>query len=387
MNAEGFETRIVGGAVRNALLSEPAADVDLATTALPQDTIRLVSRAGFKPVPTGVEHGTVTVVADGDVFEVTTLREDVETDGRRAVVQFGSSFEADAKRRDFTINALSVNEAGELFDYTDGLEDLRARRVRFIGDAATRIREDYLRILRFFRFHSQYATGAPDREALHAAVAERDGLKTLSRERVRAEFLKLLGSRRSEETVTAFADYGFIALLLGCALELGRFRRTASRSPVERLASLCVFIEEDADRLRTSLRLSNAEHRALVNYARVVAKLHTTTQVDTAILRRLVVERGLDAMTLAMTATQGEPRPDVTDEARAEIERFRSDAGSIPAFPLRGADFTALGVAKGPEVGALLAEARLRWLNDGCPMTDAYIRDLVQLVAVSCIKK
>jgi len=194
LDGNGEETRVVGGAVRNALFGRRVKDVDLATTALPEETARRAREEGFKVVPTGIEHGTLTVIVGGEPFEVTTLREDVETDGRHAVVRFGRDFAADALRRDFTINALSVRADGEIRDYTGGLADIAAGRVRFIGSARGRIREDYLRILRFFRFFAEYAQGPIDADGLHAAIHERAGLERLSRERIRTEFLRLLAA-------------------------------------------------------------------------------------------------------------------------------------------------------------------------------------------------
>jgi poly(A) polymerase len=162
LDQNGEEARVVGGAVRNALLGEPIGDIDVATTALPAEVIKRAQAQGFKTVPTGIDHGTVTVVIDGRPFEVTTLREDVETFGRKARVAFGHDWKKDAERRDFTINALSVARDGTVHDYTGGLADLATRRIRFIGDPAARIAEDYLRILRFFRFHAHYGEGLPD---------------------------------------------------------------------------------------------------------------------------------------------------------------------------------------------------------------------------------
>src|SRR5262249_13422922 len=167
----------------NALLGEPHGDTDIATTALPSEVIRRVETAGFKAVPTGIEHGTVTVVGAGRPFEVTTLREDVETLGRHAKVALGRDWKRDAERRDFTMNALSLSRDGTIYDYVGGLADIEARRVRFIGDAATRMAEDYLRILRFFRFHAAYGEGAPDAEGLAAGIEARDRLHPLSRHR------------------------------------------------------------------------------------------------------------------------------------------------------------------------------------------------------------
>src|SRR5581483_8695230 len=176
LNRDGEEARIVGGAVRNALLRLPHGDIDIATTALPQEVMRRAQAEGFKAVPTGFEHGTVTVVIAGHPFEVTTLREDVETFGRHATVKFGRDWKRDAERRDFTMNALTLSADGTLHDYVGGLADIEKRHVRFIGDAATRIAEDYLRILRFFRFHAYYGEGHPDAAGLHAAIVARDGL-------------------------------------------------------------------------------------------------------------------------------------------------------------------------------------------------------------------
>src|SRR6202451_3793296 len=187
LNGNGEEARVVGGAVRNALLNVAIGDVDIATTALPDEVVRRAKAAGIKSVPTGIEHGTVTLVIDAHPFEVTTLREDTETFGRRAKVAFGRDWVIDAERRDFTINGLSVDADGVVHDYVGGLEDIAAKRVRFIGDPDRRIAEDYLRILRFFRIHAAYGAGEPDRAGYLACIYARAGLKTLSAERVRME--------------------------------------------------------------------------------------------------------------------------------------------------------------------------------------------------------
>jgi poly(A) polymerase len=369
------ETRIVGGAVRNALLGRPVLEVDCATTAAPDAIVRLAEAAGFKSVPTGIDHGTITVIADGEPFEVTTLREDVETDGRHAVVHFGRDFEADARRRDFTINALSLGLDGRLHDYTDGIPDLAARRVRFIGDARTRIREDFLRILRFFRFHAEYALGDPDPEGLAASGAERLGLAILSRERIRHELVKLLVARRAEETIKVLSEHGFLTWLLDGPAEFGRFSRIAAGKddPVAiwRLAALAVMIEEDAQRLRERLRLSNEEHRKLADYAALLPILKTwPLPLDATAMRRLVAEHGIETLSRALTAMAGEPLPIVREDALLALERFRAGAEPVPVFPLRGADFVENGIPKGPKVGELLSLARQAWLAEGC-RTDA----------------
>jgi len=370
MNQDGEETRIVGGAVRNALFGLPVTEIDCATTALPKTITRLAQQAGFKPVPTGIDHGTITVVVKGEPFEVTSLREDVETDGRRAVVSFGHDFEADAKRRDFTINALSFGLDGHLYDYAGGLDDLAARRVRFIGDARTRIREDYLRILRFFRFTAEYAENGPDPEGLAAAGAERAGLAILSRERVRHEFLRLLMARRAIGTVEILAEHGFLTWILDGAAELGRFDRTvaAGREPIERLAALAVFVEQDAERLRERLRLSNEEHRRLAAYARLLCELKGGPPVlDPVAIRRLAAAHGVETLSLTLAALAGEPRPQVNPQALAALESFRSGAEPVPVFPLRGADLMARGIPKGPRIGEMLGRARDLWFAEGCP--------------------
>src|ERR1700710_195229 len=208
LNGDGEEARVVGGAVRNALLQIPVGDIDIATTALPVEVIRRARAAGIKSVPTGIEHGTVTLVVDAQPFEITTLREDTETFGRKAKVAFGRDWVRDAERRDFTINRLSVDADGLVHDHVGGLADIEARRVRFIGDASQRIAEDYLRILRFFRMHAAYGAGEPDRAGYLACVSGRSGLASLSAERVRMEMLKLLIADGAAEAVTAMADGG-----------------------------------------------------------------------------------------------------------------------------------------------------------------------------------
>nr|WP_255616673.1 CCA tRNA nucleotidyltransferase [Microvirga puerhi] len=382
MNHDGVETRIVGGAVRNALLGRPVTEVDCASTALPDVIVDFAKKAGFKPVPTGIDHGTITVVVEGEPFEVTTLREDVETDGRYAVVRFGHDFEADALRRDFTINALSLSADGRLYDYTDGLADLAARRVRFIGDAHVRIREDYLRILRFFRFYAEYAENGPDPEGLTAAGQERAGLAILSRERIRHEMLRLLAARRAVDTVRILAEHGFLTWILDGVAEFGRFGRIAAdgaRRKIERFAALAVMVEEDAERLRERLRLSNDEHRRLAGYGRLVGALRSEPAIlDQVAIRRLVAEHGVETVDLVLAALSGELRPQVSGEALAALDGFRSGAVPLPVFPLRGADLVEEGIPRGPKIGEILASARSIWLAEGCPDDQAFVRNLLK---------
>ena len=228
LDGDGEEARVVGGAVRNALLDMPIAEIDVATTAVPDEVVKRVTAAGFKPVPTGIEHGTITVVIEKHPFEVTTLRRDVETYGRHAKVAFGRDWKVDAERRDFTINGLSATRDGTVYDYVGGLDDLAARRVRFIGDPAKRIAEDYLRILRFFRFHAAYGAGGhPDADGLAACIAGRAGLDQLSRERVRMEMMKLLVAPHAVPTLIAMADSGLLLRVLGGVGYLAAFENMA----------------------------------------------------------------------------------------------------------------------------------------------------------------
>ncbi|MBS7588203.1 CCA tRNA nucleotidyltransferase, partial [Ancylobacter defluvii] len=272
LDRDGEEARIVGGAVRDWLVGRadgwPAGgDVDIATTAVPDEVTRRAKAAGFRPIPTGIEHGTVTVIAEGQPYEVTTLREDVATDGRRAQVAFGRDWRADAARRDFTMNALYLTRGGELVDFTGGEADARAGRVRFIGDADQRIAEDYLRILRLFRFHAGYGHGPVDREALAAAIRGKDGLARLSRERVRAELMKLLVAARAGETLMEMDAAGLLEPVLGAAGDVTAFARLAAieaalglaPDAVRRLGALAVREGADAAALAERLRLSRAE--------------------------------------------------------------------------------------------------------------------------------
>ena len=385
--APGEETRLVGGAVRDALIGREVTDIDLATTLRPEAVTERAARAGLKPVPTGIEHGTVTVVAGGAPFEVTTLREDIETDGRRAVVRFGRDFAQDAARRDFTINALSAGPDGQLHDTVGGLADLAAGRVRFIGEAGQRIREDYLRILRFFRFHARYGRGPVDPEGLSAAIAAREGLDSLSRERVRMELLKLLAAPGAPTVTAILSGTGLLQRLLGGIGDLGRLARLsraeAAPDPVRRLAALAVHAAPDAERLREALRLSKAEHARLAGFAAAAAVLHgSTAPLGAADIRRLVALHGVAAATDAAAALAGEPRPVLEAEAERALAAFASGAEPVPVLPVTGAALVARGAAPGRALGAALARARRAWLAAGCP-TDPEARERLTALALA----
>ncbi|MFG1465330.1 CCA tRNA nucleotidyltransferase [Xanthobacter sp. DSM 24535] len=367
LNGAGEETRIVGGAVRNALLGRPVSDVDLATTALPQETMRRAVAAGLKAVPTGLTHGTVTVVADGMPFEVTSLREDVETDGRHAVVRFGRDWGADAARRDFTMNALYADAQGRVIDLVGGIKDLREGRVRFIGDAQTRIREDHLRILRLFRFHAAYGRGAMDPTALRAAIGLRTGILRLSRERVGAELLKLLASAGAEATVRLMSETGFLPTILAGVPDLVAFERLAgleadldlAPDAVRRLGALAVRILEDALRLRARLRLSNEAFRRLQGMAGLFGG-----DVDARAARALVYRLGYAAFEDRLLVNAARRRTSA-GAAAGVLEAART--WQVPALPYSAADFIAAGLQPGPALGAALARLEADWIGADFP--------------------
>jgi len=372
LNGGGEEARVVGGAARNALMGLPLSDIDIATTAPPDEVTRRATADGLKAVPTGIDHGTITLVVDGTPFEVTTLRCDVETFGRKAKVAFGRDWKIDAERRDFTMNALSISPDGMVHDYVDGLADLRARRVRFIGDPARRIAEDYLRILRFFRFQASYAHGAPDPAGLHACIVARNGLRNLSRERVRAELMKLLMAPFAVPTLVVMAEAGFIARLLGGVSLLASFanlikvEEAAAVAPdaVRRLGALGVTIAEDAERLRDRLRLFNAEHERLAAIAQCWWQVSPAlSEVGArALLYGLGPERYVDRVLIAWTrAPQGAADPAWRDLATLPARWI------APRFPLKSADLMGRGVAKGPALGVAMRAAEQAWIAAGFP--------------------
>ena len=373
LDRAGEEARVVGGAIRNTLFGDPPGDIDIATTALPEEVISRVKSAGFKAVPTGIEHGTITAVADGQPFEITTLREDVETFGRRAKVAFGRDWKRDAERRDFTMNALSATRQGVIYDYVSGLADIAARRVRFIGDAASRISEDYLRILRFFRFHAQYGKGAPDPEGVAACIAGRAGLEQLSRERIRMELLELLLARHAMGSLAVMTESGLLDRLLGGVPLLASFSNmiklelTLKLSPdcVRRLGALGVSVTEEAGRLRERLRVSNAEYGRLTSMADRWWHISSAWDQQRArvLLYRLGRERYLDRVLLAWSRSS----ESAGDERWFSLATL-PEQWMIPTFPLRAADFISRGLAKGPQLGRALATAEEAWTASGFPV-------------------
>jgi poly(A) polymerase len=372
LDKEGEETRVVGGALRNALFQRPVQEIDLATTLTPEKVATHAAAAAMRAIPTGVEHGTVTVLAGKRTFEITTLRDDIETDGRRAKVSFGRDFRADALRRDFTMNALSMNRGGWLFDYAGGLDDIESRKVRFIGEPLRRITEDYLRILRFFRFSADFAEGPLDPAGRSAAMRLRAGLARLSRERVRAELLKLLCARRAAEVCVDMSGDGLLHVLVASVPNPARLRRVAAIAagspddPLLRLAALCLQLPEDAIRLRDQLRLANAEAVRLEDAARALVTLHGRGDPPTrAELQSMLFHYGRQAAADAMILAQADARLETGadwDAARkclAEIEE--------PCLPFSGADLIARGLIEGRAIGETLKELQAAWIMAGFP--------------------
>jgi poly(A) polymerase len=351
------EARFVGGCVRDALLKRPIGDIDLATPLFPDEVMRRLAAAGIKVVPTGVAHGTVTALVERHPFEITTLRRDVETFGRHANVAFTSDWVEDSRRRDFTMNALYLAADGAIFDYQDGLRDLRRGKVRFVGDPATRIREDVLRVLRFYRFHAWLGRGAADPAARAACRASAPLVATLSGERVQAELMKLLRAADPAATLALMAEDGVLGKILPATRPLDILRRLVrlERSlqlEADALRRLGAVIAGDAEGVARRLRLSNAERDRLMALEGAL-DLAGDAQAQRRHLYRLGRETYIDRV-LMIAAASGATRK--VRSLLAAAARWRK-----PAFPLSGGDVTALGLAPGPEIGRLLAELEAWW--------------------------
>ena len=377
LNADGGEVRIVGGAVRNALMDLPVVDVDMATTLTPDVVVERAKAAGIKSVPTGIEHGTVTLVIDGEGFEVTTLRRDVETNGRHAQVAFGTDWQTDAERRDLTINALYANAKGEIIDLIDGLPDVETRTVRFIGDAAMRIAEDYLRILRFFRFFAHYGSGRPDADGLRASARAKDKLGTLSAERVWSETKKLLSARDPSRALLWMRQSGVLTEILpetekwGIDAIHGLVATEQSLGwavdPMLRLAAIVPPDKERLAALATRLRLSKAEAGYLANWSS--ASVIDPEMKETA-LDRLLYRQGVEGVKTRLKLALASARADLSagDTAMQKVARLstlltRAEKFRKPAFPLSGADVMAAGVEAGPKVGEVLKSLEEKWID------------------------
>ena len=348
LQAGGHRVLFVGGCVRNALLGELVGDLDLATDALPEKVVRLVEAAGFKAIPTGIDHGTVTVLAGGLPHEITTFRRDVQTDGRHAVVAYSTDVAQDAARRDFTMNALYADPAGEVVDPLGGLQDLLARRLRFVGEPAQRIREDYLRILRFFRFSATYGDPAlgMDAEGLAACAELADGIDGLSRERIGAEMRKLLSARDPAPALASMAASGVLRHVLSGAdpRHVAPLVHLEAGAPPRWQRRLVVLGGQDWD---NALRLSRSEQGLMARLRDQVGNALSPA----ALGWRLGPDAGADAV-LARAAVLESPLP---DDWKTDVAR-----GAASRFPVTAADL--MPALAGPALGAKLAELESRWL-------------------------
>ena len=368
LTSDGTDARFVGGAVRNALLGAPVADIDIATPLPPDEVARRLTGAGLEAVPTGIAHGTITAVAMGKPVEVTTLRRDVTTDGRRATVAYTTDWEEDARRRDFTMNAIFAAPDGEIFDPANGIADLKAGRVRFVGDPVTRIREDYLRILRLFRFHAWYGRGEIERAALAAATAEKGGLAQLSGERVRTEILKLLAAPNPGVALRAMAATGILAEILPWNLSLARLQKLVAidkanffaPDAVLRLAALLPADEAVARACADRLKLSNAERARIRAVATATAKIVSYLSIRE--VRKLLYRLGAGPFKdLVFLRWAEDPRESSAMQWRALLAL--ADAWERPEFPLDGKDVMVAGVKEGPLIGKILAEVEDWWID------------------------
>ncbi|SEB42604.1 poly(A) polymerase/tRNA nucleotidyltransferase (CCA-adding enzyme) [Nitratireductor aquibiodomus] len=376
LSTDGEEARIVGGAVRNTLLGQTVTDIDIATTTEPGETVRRARSAGFRTAPTGIDHGTVTVIADGRAWEVTTLRADVETDGRHASVTFGRDWRSDAERRDFTINALYACADGEIVDLVGGLPDLENRTLRFIGDADTRITEDYLRILRFFRFFAWYGRGRPDAAGLKACARHRDGLERLSAERVWAELKKLLSAPDPSRALLWMRQTGVLTKILPESEKWGidtigpliEAEQTLGwqPDPLLRLAAIIPPYEPRITELGRRLRLSNAEKAALEGWAEAPSP---AANLDESGFRKIVYRADAKGLSrrLKLALVSARARASEDDGALMEAAGYTrlmklADAWQKPSFPVNGNDLAKLGLVKGKAVGEVLARLEEEWI-------------------------
>jgi poly(A) polymerase len=386
LTRDAGDARFVGGAVRNAILGEEVADIDIATPLPPHDVLQRLQNAGFGAVPTGIEHGTVTAVVRGQPFEVTTLRRDVSTDGRRATVAFTTDWAEDAARRDFTMNALYASADGEIFDYVGGVADLRARRVRFVGDARTRIREDYLRILRLFRFHAWYGKGELDAHAFMAVAQEKAGLKLLSGERVQKEVLRLLQAKNPVPSLTAMQRASILAEILPADLQLERIgdlveiETGLGREP-DNLLRLAALLPDDAKaarKLSGLWKLSNADKERLIEAADTDGRIVTSLSPREArqLLYRLGRQRFADQLLLRWSQAH-----DGAGDARWSKLLKLAQSWKKPELPIDGRDVMAKGIDEGPKIGATLRALEQEWIEaDFAPDRRALLKRLRETI-------
>ena len=387
IEAAGGEARIAGGAVRNTLMGEAVGDIDLATTLVPEATLKALEKAGLKAVPTGIDHGTVTAVSDSTGYEITTIRDDIETDGRHAVVRFGTDWKRDALRRDLTINGLYCDRQGEIFDPLGSMEDVKARQVRFIGKADERIEEDYLRILRFFRFFAQYGAGRPDAEGLKAVTRLKEGLQRVSAERIWMELRKLLAASDPSRALLWMRTTGvlnfivpesekwgidFVAPLIEAETRFGW-----QGEAIQRLQAMIRPDGAIARKLAKRLKLSNADRDRLLAWA--MAEL-SEPPMDKDGLRQQIYYGDQQAITdrlrlaTAIAISRNEPAEKI--EAIADNADF-SSSWTPPQLPVSGKDLVKKGIPEGREIGRLLKRLEKTWVESDFSLSaEALLKDL-----------
>ena len=390
LSENGEEARVVGGAVRNQLLGYPVNDIDIATTCVPDEIIKRVSEKGFKAVPTGYEHGTITVVVKGHSYEVTALRADIEPDGRRAKVIFGRDWKTDAKRRDFTINAIYADANGKIYDDVNGLADIETETLRFIGTAEERIREDYLRILRFFRLYAWVGKGRPDAEAIKACARLKDGLLQLSAERVWSEVKKMLSAPDPTRALLWMRQAAILGIILPETEKWGidAFRplietERVMRLPPDPLLRLFSIVPRDEVRLKKMaerLRFSKLEKTRLMDFARISPIKYNSSDIE---IKKLVYHHGkqavLDELTLALSNARAHALSN--DNALVEASHYTrlrklTEQYDIPVFPLTGKDLLPLGITEGPAIGHKLKALEKRWVESGFLLDRKALLDL-----------
>ena len=390
LSENGEEARVVGGAVRNQLLGYPVNDIDIATTCVPDEIIKRASGNGFKAVPTGYEHGTITVVVKDHSYEVTALRADIEPDGRRAKVIFGRDWKTDAKRRDFTINAIYADANGKIYDDVNGLADIETETLRFIGTAEERIREDYLRILRFFRLYAWVGKGRPDAEAIKACARLKDGLLQLSAERVWSEVKKMLSAPDPTRALLWMRQAAILGIILPETEKWGidAFRplietERVMRLPPDPLLRLFSIVPRDEVRLKKMaerLRFSKLEKTRLMDFARISPIKYNSSDIE---IKKLVYHHGkqavLDELTLALSNARAHALSN--DNALVEASHYTrlrklTEQYDIPVFPLTGKDLLPLGITEGPAIGHKLKALEKRWVESGFLLDRKALLDL-----------
>jgi poly(A) polymerase len=378
LGAAQGDTRYVGGWVRDTLLGLPVSDMDLATRHRPEEVIARLRKAGIKAVPTGLAHGTITAVSDGHPIEVTTLRRDVATDGRRATIAYTDDWAEDAARRDFTINALSADpETGEVHDYFGGEEDLEAGRIRFIGDPLGRIAEDHLRILRFFRFHARFGRGPADAAALDACTARANDLMALSRERIADELIKLLSLAAPAAAIRLMIGHGILKPVLPEITDAGPLERLIAREaeaglppdPVRRLAALLPADPDLAASVGARLRLSNKMVKRLVSAAGRSAEMPGGRE---RLAYRIGREEAIDRLLLG-------------NEDPAEAAALRG--WERPQLGVSGGALIEMGLAPGPVVAATLQQIRTLWAEQGFPADREVQRRLAEQMVAQALRE